>query len=71
MNFLSTKDISALLGHGPKAIKTEAKVCRQGNGKFTGMVVTTYDDGKEGIWEFIKNAATVADVRAAYMTRNG
>jgi hypothetical protein len=68
MTFLPTADCNFLLGRGPKVVKAEPMLRRQGNGKFSGEIVTTYDDGSQGVRVFIQNAATAGDVRAAYAT---
>ena len=39
-------DLTFLLGHGPKIIKSEPMIRAQGNGNFTGFVRHTYSDGR-------------------------
>lgn len=64
--YLSNADASFLLGNGPKVIKSEPMIRRQGNGNLTGFVRKTYSDGRTADHEFIMNARTVEAVRAAY-----
>lgn len=68
MHFLSTADAKFLLGAGPTIISAVPMIRRQGNGHFTGFVRTTYSDGSKGYAEFIVNARSAEEARAAYAT---
>jgi hypothetical protein len=66
--FLSTADANVLL-NGIQVVGSKVTVRRQGNGRFTGSIVTTYADGTQGVRDFIQNARSIEDVRAAYLAQ--
>lgn len=68
MTFLSTADLTTLLGNGPKVVSKKPMMRTQGNGHLTGLIVTTYDDGSTSQRDFIVNARSREEVVAAYAT---
>lgn len=67
---LNKKDASFLmngiLGKGPTLVSSVPMIGRQGNGNFTGFARQTYSDGWVSNVKFIENAASKAEVIAAW-----